>query len=68
VSTVRLTTNQSVLRLTPEGETTSQLVLHASQSVIKLSQLGAQGPRGFQGPPGADGTAQIPEVIDGGNF
>lgn len=30
--------------------------------------LGPQGPEGPQGQPGQDGAAQIPEILDGGNF
>lgn len=68
MSTVRLTSNQSVLRLTPQGDTTSTVVIHSSQSILKLSETGAQGPQGIQGPPGQDGAAQVPAELDGGNF
>lgn len=68
MSLVRLTAVSSVIRLTPEGDTSSTLVLRSQDSVIKLSQVGAQGAAGPPGPPGTDGNAEIPEVIDGGNF
>ena len=71
MSTTRVITTQSALRLTPEGETTSTIVLRAAESVVKLSQVGAQGAKGEQGDPGTpgqDGSADIPEIIDGGNF
>jgi hypothetical protein len=71
MSTLRVVTNQSLVRLTPEGESNSKLVLHASQSVIRLSEVGIPGPPGEQGDPGQDGEdgqAGLPEIIDGGNF
>lgn len=68
MSTVRLSNVQSLIRLTAEGDTSSTLVLNSQESVIKLSQLGAQGPQGIPGPPGQDGSAEIPDILDGGNF
>lgn len=37
----------------------------AEDVVIELEAAGQPGP---PGPPGLDGAAQIPEIIDGGNF
>lgn len=67
MSTLRVTTNQSVIRLTPEGDS-PQVILSSAESTIKLSEVGVQGPRGFSGPAGQDGSAEIPDVLDGGNF
>jgi hypothetical protein len=71
VSLIRITNVNSVIRLTPEGETQSHLVIHNQESAIKISEVGMQGPEGDAGPPGRDGLdgqAGLPEVIDGGNF
>jgi hypothetical protein len=71
MSTVRVLNTQSAIRLTPEGESSSTIVVRSAESVIKLSQVGVQGAKGDQGDPGTpgqDGEAGIPEIMDGGNF
>lgn len=67
MSSIRIVAQESVIRLTPEGDG-SHLVLHEHVSAIKLSQVGAQGPQGLRGEAGEDGQAGVPEILDGGNF
>lgn len=44
-------------------------VLAADESLdIHVGLDGATGPRGEEGQPGKDGVAEIPPVLDGGNF
>jgi hypothetical protein len=55
-----------------QRDTTTQLIpLPTGQVTVLTAQgglMGPQGPQGSQGIPGNDGAAQIPEIMDGGNF
>ena len=54
-----------------ENADTPQIVVSRQAPQITVKRDGSAGPQGPQGPagvPGRDGAAQIPEVLDGGNF
>jgi hypothetical protein len=57
MSTLRVISQQTVLRVAPGGQMT-----------LKVSRAGIQGPPGGEGQPGQDGAANIPSTLRGGNF
>ena len=56
----------------PNGAT--QAEVRVAARVLQLAAAGPTGPQGPEGPegpkgdPGEDGAAQIPDILDGGNF
>lgn len=64
-------THKTVLTVIQPTATTTLDPLPTGKVTVLTAQGGLPGPKGNtgdQGPPGQDGAAQIPEVIDGGNF
>jgi hypothetical protein len=67
----QITTHKTVLVVTQRDTTTTLETLPTGKVTVLTAQGGLVGPQGDQGPqglPGEDGAAQIPEVLDGGNF
>lgn len=66
--------HKTVLVVEQRGSTTTLQPLPTGQVIVLADQGGLPGPRGpegdqgIPGEDGQDGAAQIPEVLDGGNF
>lgn len=64
-------THTTVLSVTQRDTTTQLTPLPTGQVTVLTAQgglPGAKGDQGDMGPPGNDGAAQIPAIMDGGNF
>ena len=65
------TTHQTLLTVTQRDSTTQLSPLPTGTLTVLTvpgGLLGPKGDSGTQGPAGQDGSAQIPAVLDGGNF
>jgi hypothetical protein len=61
----------TLLTVTQRDSTTELSPLPTGNTLVVTATGGLPGPEGDQGPkgdPGEDGAAQIPEILDGGNF
>lgn len=50
------------------GEEITFDIIEVPVETIIFEETGPQGPRGERGEPGPAGAAQIPAILDGGNF
>lgn len=66
-----INTHITRLTVTQRGSTTELTALPTGKVTVLTAKgglPGAKGETGNQGIPGQDGAAQIPEILDGGNF
>lgn len=66
-----VTTHKTTLVVTQRDSTTELAPLPTGQVTVLTAQGGLPGPKGEkgdEGAPGQDGAAEIPEILDGGNF
>lgn len=64
---IEFTINQQVIDFILGEEVTFEIVESEGPTII-FEQVGPQGPRGERGETGPAGAADIPEILDGGNF
>lgn len=67
----QIATHKTVLIVQQRESTTELTPLPTGRVTVLTAQGGLPGPQGDQGPqgsPGQDGTASVPEILDGGNF
>lgn len=65
---LRIITTEQVVRVTAVPSGQPVVVTTTPQAVVRISEVGLQGPPGQRGEPGEDGEGGVPEVLDGGNF
>jgi hypothetical protein len=69
MSVLKVITQPTVLRISQESSGRSVLVAKSvGETTLQVSRVGLQGGDGPEGPAGKDGAAQLPAILDGGNF